>query len=105
MASSLKGGLPNGVLLEALAADGRFDLIVTDQLMPGMTGAQLARHVRASAPDLPVLIVTGFAEMAGADMTAFPVLHKPFTGDALAHALGRLDARPTAVRFSRPDAA
>jgi PAS domain S-box-containing protein len=41
---------------------GMPDVLVTDHLMPGMTGADLARTLRAKAADLPVLIVSGYAE-------------------------------------------
>jgi hypothetical protein len=37
------------------------DLPVTDHLMPGMNGADLAREVRAIRPELPVLVVSGYA--------------------------------------------
>jgi CheY-like chemotaxis protein len=45
--------------LELLAAQ-RFDALVTDMRMPGMSGAQLVAHARRSDPGLPVVIVTAF---------------------------------------------
>jgi len=73
---------------EALALlDGReadFDLVVTDYLMPEMNGAALAEQVRRRRPDLPLLLVTGYtnlAESAGSDL---PRLSKPFRQDDLA---------------------
>jgi signal transduction histidine kinase len=52
---------PHG-LLQAVANEPQsFDLLVTDYSMPGMNGLQLAREVRRSSPDIPVIIVTGFA--------------------------------------------
>jgi DNA-binding response OmpR family regulator len=53
------------------------DLLVTDHLMPGMSGAQLAREVRAMRPGLPVLIVSGYAEVDGL-APDLPRLVKPF---------------------------
>ncbi|EHJ49308.1 multi-sensor hybrid histidine kinase [Solidesulfovibrio carbinoliphilus subsp. oakridgensis] len=51
---------------QALAAirddPAAFDLLITDQNMPGMTGADLAREVLAVCPGLPVLMLTGFSE-------------------------------------------
>jgi len=38
----------------------RFDLVVTDQSMPEMTGAELAREVLAIRPDMPVILRSGF---------------------------------------------
>jgi CheY-like chemotaxis protein len=39
-----------------------FDVIVTDLSMPGMTGSQLARAVKAIAPDLPIIAYTGSSQ-------------------------------------------
>jgi GAF domain-containing protein/CheY-like chemotaxis protein len=44
-----------------------FDLIFTDLSMPGMTGWELARAVRATVPDLPVILVSGFAVEVSAE--------------------------------------
>jgi PAS domain S-box-containing protein len=63
-----------------------FDVLVTDHLMPGMTGTDLARHVRDARPGLPVLLVSGYAELQGID-NELPRLAKPFRKDELAVAL------------------
>ena len=39
-----------------------FDLVITDQTMPNMTGKDLARELMKIKPDLPVIICTGFSE-------------------------------------------
>jgi PAS domain S-box-containing protein len=39
-----------------------FDLVITDQTMPGMTGADLAREVLQIRPDMPVILYTGYSE-------------------------------------------
>jgi CheY-like chemotaxis protein len=64
----------------------RPDLVVTDHLMPGMTGLELARALRSSQPDLPVVIVSGYAEMEGV-APGFPRLTKPFRSADLAACL------------------
>ena len=53
------------------------DVLVTDHLMPGMSGADLARLLGVSHPTLPVLIVSGYADEAGIDAD-IPRLTKPF---------------------------
>ena len=62
------------------------DIIVTDHLMPGMTGTELARHVQSVRPELPVLLVSGYAEAEGVDADR-PRLTKPFRKDELAATL------------------
>jgi CheY-like chemotaxis protein len=47
----------------ALLENGRhFDLVITDHMMPRMTGLQLATQLAASHPKLPVILYTGFNE-------------------------------------------
>lgn len=57
---------------------GTIDLLVTDHMMPGMTGEQLAKQMRQSRPDLPVLLVTGYANLASPDAQKIDILLKPF---------------------------
>ncbi|WP_428566486.1 MAG: response regulator [Solidesulfovibrio sp. DCME] len=53
---------PHLALALVRADPAAFDLLVTDQNMPGLTGADLARGALAIRPDLPVLMLTGFSE-------------------------------------------
>lgn len=64
-------------------APGRFDLIVADLAMPGMSGIELAAEIRDRDPSLPVLILTGHAE-AMQIPDDLPVLTKPFRSADLA---------------------
>jgi PAS domain S-box-containing protein len=72
--------------LEALEAfraepDG-FDVVITDQTMPRLTGLQLAREIHALRPELPVVITTGYSEAVDAEAVAelgvAAYLAKPF---------------------------
>jgi len=74
-----------------------FDLLVTDHLMPGINGTDLARVVRASRPGTPILLVSGYAEREGLDPD-LPRLTKPFRKSELAVSLDQLrgDARDEA---------
>ena len=44
------------------AKPDHFDLVITDQTMPGMTGDALAREIRRLRPDIPVIICTGYSQ-------------------------------------------
>ena len=73
-----------------MIADGLApDLIVTDHLMPGMNGAELARRVRTQQPRLPILIVSGYADADGI-APHMPRLTKPFRNAELALSLAAL---------------
>ena len=48
--------------LEAAATLETFDILVTDVMMPQMTGDELARRIRISAPSIKVLYLTGFSD-------------------------------------------
>jgi CheY-like chemotaxis protein len=73
-----------------LIRDGlRPDLLVTDHLMPGMNGTDLARIVRSERPSIQILIVSGYAESEGV-APELPRLTKPFRNDELAASLASL---------------
>jgi PAS domain S-box-containing protein len=59
------------------------DLVVTDFAMPRMTGVQLADAIKVEWPDLPVLLVTGYAETPADTAQHLPRLAKPFREDQL----------------------
>jgi PAS domain S-box-containing protein len=66
-----------------------FDLLVTDHLMPGMTGTELARRLRDRRPGIPVLIVSGYADVDGI-APDLPRLAKPFRRAELAASVASL---------------
>jgi len=53
---------PRQALARFQADPGAFDLLITDQNMPGLAGSELARAALALRPGLPVLMLTGFSE-------------------------------------------
>jgi CheY-like chemotaxis protein len=79
--------------LRIIEAGERFDLLVTDHLMPGITGVDLARKVRSGMPEMPVLLVSGYAEREGI-APDLPRLVKPFRKDELAACLVGLGGMP-----------
>ena len=72
-----------------LRAGENFDLVVTDHLMPGVTGAELAATIRRHWPALPVLIASGYADVE-AIAPGIPRLTKPFREAELAQAIAGL---------------
>ena len=44
-----------------------FDLIITDQIMPGLTGVEIAQSILELRPDLPILLITGYSEKISAE--------------------------------------
>ena len=65
------------------------DVVVTDHLMPGMTGAELARILRRQRPELPVLVISGYASIDGI-APEIARLTKPFRQSDLARSLAAL---------------
>ena len=76
--------------LDELQRVADFDLMITDQAMPQMTGTQLIETARQSHPDLRVILATGYAELPpGTDQT-IPRLSKPFFQADLERVLSQL---------------
>jgi len=73
------------------------DLVTSDYLMPGTTGAEMARQLRARWPHLPVLIVTGFARLDDPVLVGLRTLAKPFTPEELGRAVDRVLAEANAA--------
>jgi PAS domain S-box-containing protein len=79
--------------LSAVQAGLAPDILVTDHLMPGMTGVELAYAVQAIRPDARALIISGFAEVESLD-ASLPRLAKPFVQSDLVAALEELRSEP-----------
>ena len=67
------------------------DLMITDYLMPGMTGAELVEKVAHQYPGLPIIIATGYADMRAVDVVigSNTILKKPFQLADLAASVDR----------------
>jgi CheY-like chemotaxis protein len=88
--------------LELLRADpAGWDLVLTDQGLPGMSGSDLCREIRAFRPDLPVLLFTGqdLDESAAGEARAWGVLRKPLRMAELAETVARVLAAPDREAF------
>jgi PAS domain S-box-containing protein len=80
----------------------RFDLVLSDILMPDKTGLQLAEEIIAASVPVAIVLMTGFAESAtvreATDTYRLPVLRKPFEVDQLAVIVEDALARTHAMR-------
>ena len=75
-------------------------LVVTDHLMPGMTGAALAGEMATLVPTIPVLIITGYANPDELPRN-LPFLAKPFRQRDLARTVATLLSSTNVVRLDR----
>ena len=93
--------------LEAAVKLETLDLLVTDLMMPKMTGDELARRIRATNPGVKVLYITGFSDKLFKEKVTLwadeAFLDKPCTQEQLTQAVSRLLFGPLAD--SKPDKA
>jgi CheY-like chemotaxis protein len=88
---------------EALALFDRmeFDLVISDVIMPEMTGPEMVREIKSRRIDIAVLFVTGYVgEGEGEDLVGYDLLRKPFTVSTLSSAVATALARRSSE--SRP---
>ncbi|MGA2997927.1 PAS domain S-box protein [Bradyrhizobium sp.] len=75
--------------LEILHREKKIDLIITDQLMPDMTGLELATRIRQENAHMPIILATGYAELGPGEGEGLPRLAKPFSQRELAEVIAR----------------
>jgi two-component system NtrC family sensor kinase len=84
-----------GSAMEALAElngnAGRYDVVFSDVVMPGMTGLDLAREIRRCHFDLPVVLTSGYSQVLSQNgRHGFEVLQKPYSIEELACVLDKV---------------
>ena len=82
--------------------DVDLDIVITDMQMPGMDGMQLLQHIKELNKELPVLMITAYAEVekavAAMQAGAFSYLAKPFSNDELIVSLHKAGRHYSLVR-------
>ena len=73
--------------LEMLEQGAAVDLVLADFAMPGMNGGELARAVSSRYPKLPVVFITGYAELGELGMGSSTIIQKPFREEQLVRKL------------------
>jgi CheY-like chemotaxis protein len=88
--------------LQILRRPTMVDLVISDQVMPGMTGAELLCQIKQEWPALKSILATGYAELPPEVGTDLPRLAKPFQQSQLATAVAQtLSKEPSVVPFPR----
>jgi CheY-like chemotaxis protein len=64
--------------LEILASNKSVDVVITDQAMPGMTGMELAQAIRAQHPKMPIILASGYVDLADEPGNDVLKLNKPY---------------------------
>ncbi len=71
---------------------GRFDVVFSDVVMPGMTGIDLAKEIRRRHFDLPVVLTSGYSQMLSQNGNhGFELLQKPYSIEQLSRLLHKVD--------------
>jgi CheY-like chemotaxis protein len=86
--------------LELIRANPNVDLVITDQAMPQMSGMQLIAAIQVEWPQIPVLLMSGYAELPANTNFIVPKLAKPFSLDDLQEAVTKIvQGKPSAEKF------
>jgi len=84
-------------------AELQIDILLTDVVMPGITGPELARQLLGMRPELKVIYMTGYAgeslEEHGLSAEGSALLQKPFTAAALEARIRQVIAQPVESKF------
>jgi CheY-like chemotaxis protein len=92
----------NGAEGLALFAPDRFDVVLTDYMLPFLKGTELSKRIKRLAPNQPIVMITGHSMMPGRHTRVDAVLQKPFSLGELRSALVKVikvKALPRAPRI------
>jgi len=71
-----------------------FDLVITDQVMPYLSGNRLSQELLAIRPDIPIILCTGFSESVDeekvGDFGIKEFIQKPFTMNEISQAIRKV---------------
>ncbi len=93
---------PSGGLALETAQEAEFDLVITDLKMPGLNGIEVLKAIRVLQPDVPVVLITGYATVDTAveamKSGAFDYITKPFEPEELIRKVEAVLGRPRTGR-------
>jgi signal transduction histidine kinase/ActR/RegA family two-component response regulator len=98
---------PHAALDRFLQAPDFFDLIITDLIMPGISGERLAQNILEQNPEMPIIASTGYSEKLNEDhlmaIGIIGVLFKPITIYNMAQTIRQaLDGKPLTADLQKP---
>ena len=73
--------------LDLISSGDKFDIVITDQVMPNMSGSQLIEEIKRRGLELPTLLTTAYSDLPPGIAVGAPRLPKPFLQNQLAFAL------------------
>lgn len=78
----------DAALAELEKNPGRFSIVFSDVVMPGMTGLEMGQIIKERYPSLPIVLASGYSHVLAQDgNSGFPLLRKPYSMDQLGSAL------------------
>lgn len=81
-----------------LYTKGKYDIVITDYAMPGMTGDKLADVIKEQSPQQPVIMITAFAEVLPSPLPSIDhLISKPFLLENLREAIIKVSPRGAAL--------
>lgn len=87
-----------------MLAERRPDIVLSDIVLAGqVSGIDIAREVRRSHPDVSIVLMSGYPDMASGDLDDVPLLRKPFTRAALLEALASADHDGASANLAGPN--
>jgi CheY-like chemotaxis protein len=93
----------NGAEALGMFAPDRFDVVLTDYMLPFLKGTELSNRIKQLAPEQPILMITGFGMRAGSHTSVDGVLRKPFDITQLRAALMKVMKPKNTERIARRD--
>ena len=92
----------NGESAMRLFTLNHVDLVITDQLLPGHSGGQLASEMKRLKPDVPIILYTGLEELPPGSEHANVILVKGLTPPEFLGAIAKLVAKPHSSTIETP---
>jgi CheY-like chemotaxis protein len=99
---TVMGATSAEMALDVLASGVVVDCVITDYAMPGTTGLELANQLRRTRPDLPIILMTGYADAIDQGTIKIPLLAKPYRLETLSSLLDEVVGETIVLSVTTP---